>query len=84
MKISKSLYKKVVKYTSTDYEPFIKADEDFVMIDSERAVEMIEDLLFELNYREEELEDLKNDINENYIPVRYNEYDYLGVSEDDF
>lgn len=74
MKISKSLYDKVVKYTSTDYEPFIKVDEEFVMIDN--PMEMIEDLLFELSYRDEELEDLKNDINQNYIPVRHYEDEF--------
>ena len=76
MKISKSLYEKVLKYTSTDYEPFVNADQEFYMIDNEGAVQIIEDLLFELSYRDEEMEDLKEDINQNYIPVRHYEDEF--------
>lgn len=84
MKISKNLYDKVVKYTSTDYQPFIRADEDCYMLDEDRIISVIEDLLLEVSYRDEEIQDIKDDMNENYIPVRYNPYDEYGINEDDF
>lgn len=85
MKMPKEIYNKIVDYTHTDYEPFTnKEEKNFVMLDEERLLGIIEDLLIELNYRDEELEDLKKDINENYIPVRTDPYDELGINENDF
>jgi hypothetical protein len=45
---------------------------------------MIEDLIREIHNKEEEIEELKNDIENNYEPRRPDPYDEFGVSKYDF
>ena len=53
-------------------------------IDSEGLLSMIEDLIVEYHRKEEEIEELKQDIEDNYEPKKIDPYDYYGVSRNDF
>ena len=53
-------------------------------IDSEGLLSMIEDLTVEYHRKEEEIEELKQDIEDNYEPKKIDPYDYYGVSRNDF
>ena len=45
---------------------------------------MIEDLIVEYHRKEEQLEDLKQDLEDNYVPRRIDPYEEYGVSRNDF
>lgn len=62
----------------TDYE--LKGN----MLPSENLQSLLEDLFIEIDEKEEELEDLKQDIEDNYEPKKIDEYEYFGISEADF
>lgn len=74
--IEKKLYERVSEITTTDYN----VENNKVEVDN--LLSMIEDLISEYDRIEEELEDIQNDMEENYqrIPVS-NQYD---VSDRDF
>lgn len=77
-KIDWKLYEKICNITKTDYE----AIGEFLTYDS--IVGIIEDLLLEIEAKNEQLEDIKRDIKENYVVKTNNWYDEYGVSERDF
>lgn len=62
----------------TDYE--LKGN----MLPAENLESLLEDLFIELDEKEEELEDLKQDIEDNYEPKKIDDYEYFGISEEDF
>lgn len=62
----------------TDYE--LKGN----MLPSENLQSLLEDLFIELDEAQEQLEDLKQDIEDNYEPKKIDEYEYFGISEADF
>ena len=61
------IYKRVKEITLTDYEK--KGD----FIDIENIWSMIEDLICEIDHKEEELNDLKQNIEDNYEPIKKEE-----------
>lgn len=86
MKVDESNYeilKKVSEITLTDYEiKWFNAENIDGYIESDNLFYMIEDLLYELNHLEEEFEDLKQDIQDNYKPIPVAEQ--VGISDKDF
>lgn len=78
VEFEEEIYKKVENITNTNYYP----EGDMVPVDSLPV--MIEDLLYEYEILKEELEDLKQDLKENYKPVsdhpnwEYEEIRYLN------
>lgn len=61
------LYKRIQQITFTDYE--LKANE----LKPESIWNMVEDLFYEIEHLEEELEDIKQDIEANYRPISQEE-----------
>lgn len=76
LKLDFELYEKICNTTMTDYE----AVGEFLPADS--IISILEDLLFEIGVKNEQLEDMKKDIEENYKPIPP-EKEY-GVDEKDF
>lgn len=77
--------KKVSDITLVDYDiKWFDAENIDGYIDSESLLSMIEDLIVEYNHKKEEIEDLHQDIEDNYEPKRIDPYDYYGVSRSDF
>lgn len=70
------IFKKIIKKTNTNYK--IKNN----LLPIENVVEIIEDLLNEINSLNEKLEDLENDVRENYRPIPVAEQ--YGISDEDF
>lgn len=73
-----AIIKDISKITFTEYE----IEGNNIAVDNLMVV--IEDLLTEYHRKEEELEDLHNEISENYELKRVNPYEEYGVSERDF
>ena len=70
--IDKNLMEKIRKLTSTDYglEEYY-GDEKKVWIDSETIEPMLDDLIWEMEEREEKFNDFKQDVVDNFerIPI---------------
>lgn len=69
---------KAEKLTCTDYELL----GDFIPVES--MIGVIEDLLLEIDRLEEKIEDLEQNIENNYELKNVNPYEEYGVSERDF
>ena len=86
MKVDESNFEtleKVSKITLTDYEiRWFDAENIDGYIDSSSLFDMVEDLLLEVERLNEEIEDMKQDIEENYKPIPYAEQ--VGISDRDF
>lgn len=75
------ILEKASNITSQDYE--IKwFDEENGYISTDNLFTIIEDLICEVDKLEEQLEDLNNDIKDNYKPIPVSEQ--VGISEKDF
>ncbi len=83
MIIDKDLYEKISRQTMTDYEPSkLFNSENKVYIQDEVIEGMFEDLLIEIERKEEKIKDIEEDIEENYRPISLAEkYD---MSDRDF
>jgi len=77
-KCDRELMNKVAEITMVDYEMW----KEFIPIDSLEIA--LKDLLCEYNKKIEELEDLKQEMEDNYEPRKIDPYDEFGVSERDF
>ena len=87
MKIDKELYERVKKVTMTDFEAqYTKdPDDDFVWILNDYTIDsMLEELLMEIDRIEEEYEDYKEYVSENYKQIPKSYYEEYGISEKDF
>ena len=71
--ISDTLYKKIQDITGTDYDRIGKD------IPVESIESIIEDLIYEIHNRDEKIEDIKNDIQDNYKKISVSSQ--VGVSE---
>lgn len=76
--LGEELYKKVKEITFTNYA----IDEDRTLISIENLIGMIEDLVYSYEHKQEELEDLENDIEDNYRPIPQAEQ--YCINDDDF
>ena len=81
MKISKKIYDRISDLTSTDYGAKI-LDEEYYYIDEYGVESMFEDLFCEIDSLEEKIEDMEDNIRDNYRPI--SPYEMYGVSERDF
>ena len=73
MKLDKKLLEKVSKITGWNYEPNLLQEE---------IEDMIEDLLFRYEELDDRVKELEEDIEYNYVPI--NELELIGMREDDF
>lgn len=81
MKISKELYMRISNLTNTDYEGIVLSD-DLFYVEPEVIESMFEDMFCEIDSLEEKIEDMEQDIKDNYKPI--SPYEMYGVSERDF
>ena len=81
MKISKELYMRISDKTNTDYEGIILSD-DLFYVEPEVIESMFEDMFCEIDSLEEKIEDMEQDIRDNYKPL--SPYEMYGMSERDF
>lgn len=73
MKLDKKLLEKVSKITGWNYEPNLLQEE---------IEDIIEDLLFRYEELDDRVKELEEDIEYNYVPI--NELELIGMREDDF
>lgn len=71
----------LVNKKPTDLQDFIHIGDD-IYIDVEDLLGWIENLNYEIDHTQEELEDLKNDLESNYKPIR--DCDMYEVYDHDF
>ena len=86
MKIDKEVYEKISEITGVDYEGMYYKDPDidYLLVFSEAVNNMLEDMLVEYNRKVEEINDLKQDIEDNYEPKKIDPYEEYGISRNDF
>lgn len=83
MEISRELYERVSKATGWNYEPIYQKDAEAPVIATRIKIEgMLEDLLLEITERDEKIEDIIKDREDNYRPIPLEEQ--LGISASDF
>ena len=89
MKIDRELFEKVSNITGTAYEvdypkePDNESGERFVWVyDNEQIENMLQDLIVEIDRLEEHIEDMKQDIEDNYKPKTVAEQ--VRISDSDF
>ena len=86
MKVDESNYEtleKASKMTGTDYEiKWFDAENIDGYIDGETMLCMIEDLIYEIDRLQEEIEDIEQDIKDNYRHIP--EAEQVGISDGDF
>lgn len=74
---------KASKITGTDYEiKWYDAENINGYIETENLISIIEDLIYEIDRLQEELEDIEQDIKDNYKPIP--EAEQVGISVRDF
>lgn len=71
---------KVSEITGVDYNGK-EWNEDITI---ESLINALDDMIYEYHNKEEEIEDLKHDLEENYQPKPFDPYDEYGVSRNDF
>ena len=80
MELDLELYEKICDITGTDYE-LAKGNGNYVLAYHDVDV-MLRDLVCAYGVLEEQLEDLKQDIKDNYKPISH--WEEYGISEEDF
>ena len=65
--IDKRLYDKIERLTATSFGGFCKEDE--MLLKTEDLIEMLENLAIEVEIRQEQYDDLKQDLQDNYRPL---------------
>lgn len=65
--IDKKLYDKIEKLTATSFGGFCREDE--MLLKTEDLIEMLENLAIEVEIRQEQYDDLKQDLQDNYRPL---------------
>lgn len=76
MIIDKKIYDKVCEITYTGYDPLIETDKE-VLLSVDSIMSMLEELMWEVDSQKEKVEDLEQDIEDNYKPITKEEM-YLG------
>lgn len=75
------LIKEASDTVGTDYTTDIDAD-DYIEVDD--LLELIEELNYAVKHVQEEFDDFKNEVEEDYVPRYKDEYELYGVSRNDF
>lgn len=78
LKMEEEKINEIEEITMTDYEAKLG------YIHSDNLLSMIDDLLCEIHNLQEKLNDLQNDIENNYELKDYDAYEEYGVSREDF
>lgn len=84
MIIDEKLYEQISDLTETDYEGWLNKNREEYFVASEKVLNMLQDLIWEIEHWKEQYEDLKQDVEENYKLKDVDPYDYYGVSRKDF
>ena len=87
MRIYKDLYEKVRELTHTDFEVDYKKepDDEYVYVYNEDKINsMLEEMIYAYQDLEEQFEDYKENVSENYRQIPRNYYEEYGISEKDF
>ena len=71
MMISKDIYMRISDLTGIDYEGLVLNDEVFY-VDSKVVESMFQDMFCEIDSLEEKIEDMEDNIRENYRPITSN------------
>lgn len=75
--------KRASEITLTDYNiRWFDAENIEGYIDGEDLLSIIDDLIYEVDRLEEQIEDIKEDIRDNYKPISYAEQ--VGINDSDF
>lgn len=83
VELEEKLYKRITEIGCSDYGDTLQKD-DKVYVNIDGIYAMIQDLVDEYDNKEEEYNDLKEDIDNNYELKREDVYDEYGVSRNDF
>lgn len=75
------LIKEASDTVGTDYTTDIDAD-DYIEVDD--LLGLIEELNYAVKHVQEEYDDFKNEVEEDYVPRYKDEYELYGVSRNDF
>lgn len=70
-----------IKVKNTNFEELFK-NKDLVSI--EEVLTELENLMYENKHLEDKIDELENDIENNYELKQYDPYDFYGVSREDF
>lgn len=81
MIMNKDLYMRISNLTNTDYEGLVLND-DLFYVESKSVESMFQDMFCEIDSLEEKIEDMEDNIRDNYRPI--SPYEMYGVSERDF
>lgn len=73
MIIDRDIYNKVCAITMTGYEPLIETDKK-VLLSVDSIMSMLQELMWEIDSQKEKVEDLEQDIEDNYKPIPKSEY----------
>ena len=65
--MDKKLYDKIEKLTATSFGGFCREDE--MLLKTEDLIDMLENLAIEVEIRQEQYDDLKQDLQDNYRPL---------------
>lgn len=76
MDIDSNLLKRIEKILNTSLNP--------ISLTADDLIEIIEELVNEVEHREDKIKDLENDIENNYELKNISPYEEYGVSEKDF
>lgn len=82
MELDLKLYEKICDITGTDYE-LAKGNGNYVLAYHDVDV-MLRDLVCAYGVLEEKLEDLKQDVKENYEPKKFNPWEEYGLNPNDY
>lgn len=75
------LIKEASDTVGTDYTTDIDSD-DYIEVSD--LLELIEELNYAVKHVQEEFDDFKNEVEEDYVPRYKDEYELYGVSRNDF
>lgn len=84
MIIEQELYEQISNLTETDYEGWLNKDREEFFITTEKTLNMLRDLVWEVEHWKEQYEDLKEDVESNYEHKKIDPYDYYGISRNAF
>ena len=65
--MDKKLYDKIERLTATSFSGIYKEDE--ILVKNEDLIEMLENLAVEVEIRQEQYDDLRQDLQDNYRPL---------------
>lgn len=83
VELGEKLYKRILEIGSSDYGNALQKD-DKVYVNIDGIYAMLQDLVDEYDNKEEEYNDLKEDMDNNYELKREDLYDTYGISRNDF